>query len=86
MEITIPRTTYDRVNLTPENVVEVTKKKLQDMLYPGDYVTMKHNGKKDKTLWLAKDEDHYHGSVGTEYIREATEDEIILYKALCLIK
>jgi hypothetical protein len=66
-------------------VVEVTKKKLRDMLYPGEYLTARH-GRFDDALWLAKDEDSRHGSVGTEYLRKATEDEITIYKALCLIK
>ncbi len=86
MQITIQRTTYDKVNLTVENVVEVTKRKLIEMLHPGEYVTTKKDGKKDITLWLARDEDRRHGSVGTEYLHKATDDEIAIYKTLCLIK
>lgn len=86
MEISISETTYKKIELSEQNVLEVTRKKLRMMLHPGEYVTEKFNGKKDRTLWLAKDENHYHGSVGRDYIREATEDEITIYKALCLIK
>ena len=76
MEIRVSKTVYDKINLSEENVKEVTKAKLRSMLN-GQYIRYKN-----KEAWVCEDEDSYHGSIGTEYLRRATPLEVSIYEVI----
>jgi len=79
MEINITQSTTSKINLPDHTVYEITSKKLKQMLYPGQFLRRDDAGK----LIVKKDEDNWrHGSVSEDYVRDATELDIAIFKVL----
>lgn len=69
-----------QVDLTDEQVLQVTKAQLMRLVYPGEY--LRYDGKKGKAVLKQDDPNWRHGSVSEEYIRDATELDLAVFRVL----
>ncbi len=82
MDINFNRTVYEKLILPDTAVVEVTRRKLLQMVYPGEYLR-KEKGK----VVVKQDDPHWrHGSVSEDYVRDATDLDIAVFKVLQELK
>jgi hypothetical protein len=82
MKVLQYRSVYEEINLTEETVNEITIKRLQMLVSPGEYLRTE-NG---KTLLKQDDPGWRHGSVSEEVVREATELDIAVFKVLTVLR
>ena len=78
MKISIIESVEKKIHLSDHNIKDVTKRKLKSMLGGGEWLRVR-DGKKIVT----KDEDNWrHGSVSEDYVRDATELDLAIFKVL----
>lgn len=78
MQITIIEYAEKKVYLSEIQIKDITKQKLKSMLNGGEWLRTK-DGKKI----ITKDEDGWrHGSVSEDYVRDATELDLAIFKVL----
>ncbi len=71
----------EKINLSSENVIEITMTKLRKMVYPGEYL------KKDKGKFMVMNAvEHYHGSDSEEVVREATDTDLAIFKIIDILQ
>lgn len=82
MKIKISRTVYEEVDLSSHEVDTIVLKKIATMLGEGEYLREESIGKGKTTKLVVKqdDPDWRHGSVQENYVRDATELDIALFK------
>jgi hypothetical protein len=80
MQVTIYKP--EVVNLNNEQMKEVTICYLKTLVSPGEYL------REEKGITVLKQDDpwHRHGSISEEYVRDATEQDILIFKLLGLLK
>lgn len=81
MELTIHTTTSSKVHLTDQQVDEITIKRLRQLVHPGEY--LRDTG---QLVFLARDEEHHHGSVYSENVRAATTLDKAVFRVLDFLK
>lgn len=60
--------------LNNQDISEITKLKLRQMLLPGQYIR-----RLEDILWVTKDEDNWrHGSISEDKVRKATELDLAI--------
>lgn len=80
MKVTVE--TYRDIHLNDKQVEEISIAYLKQLVAPGEYLR-KSGGK----IWLKQDDpDWRHGSVSEETVREATEEDIAVFKVIALIQ
>lgn len=78
MEIKYTRRVYETIDLDDNQVKEITRKKLRALVALGEYLR-EEKGK----IILKQDEPHWrHGSISEDYVRDATELDIAVFKVL----
>lgn len=78
MEVRYDELITRSVTLTPKQVTDIAIERLL-ILAQGKYLSKNRDGR----WWVAKDEDNWrHGSVSTEYIREASELDLATFKVI----
>ena len=78
MEIKVNKTVREIINLNENEVNEIATKRLLQLVAPGEYLR-EEKGK----IILKQDEPHWrHGSVSEDYVRDATELDIAVFKVL----
>ncbi len=78
MKVRNTRMVYEDIDLNDQAVYDVTVKRLQQLLGNGEYLRTE-NG---KVVVKQDDPGWRHGSVGEEYVRDATELDIAIFKVL----
>jgi len=81
MEISHTEMTTKRIQLSNDTVDEVTRKRLLQLVYPGEYLRKEKDG-----VWLKQDDPHWrHGSVSEDVVRKATELDIAVFAVITAI-
>ena len=78
MDVSFNRTVYEKVSLPELAVLDVTIRKLRDMVYPGEFLRKE----KGKTVVKQDDPNWRHGSVSEDYVRDATELDLAIFRVL----
>jgi hypothetical protein len=78
MEVTIRETNFRKISLSDNEVTEITKNKLKELVYPGEYLRFE----KGKTVVKQNDPHHQHGSIDEDYVRDATDLDIAVFAML----
>lgn len=79
MEIQYTRRVSETITLTEEQVRSITRRKLLELVNPGEYLRTEKDGK----IVLKQDDPHWrHGSVSEVYVRDATALDIAIFKVL----
>lgn len=69
------------INITSEQMKEVTTKYLRSLVGGDTYLRCTDTG------WVIKeDDDHYHGSISEVYVRDATNDDRMIFAVLEILK
>lgn len=67
--------------LSDKDKIEAAFEVLKSIISPGEYLETKKDSKLNIELtWLCRDEDYYHGSPSTDYLRVATELDLAVFK------
>jgi 3-methyladenine DNA glycosylase/8-oxoguanine DNA glycosylase len=82
MKIKISHNVHQEVGLSDHLIDEIVLKKIDMMLGDGEYLREVPIGKGMKTKLVVKQDDPNwrHGSVSEEYVRDATDLDIALFK------
>lgn len=72
--------------LTDKAANEVAIKQLEQLVYPGEYLREVKEGKKTKLVLKQDDPDHRHGSISEEYVRDATDLDVAVFKVLTALR
>jgi hypothetical protein len=82
MKIKISHNVHQEVDLSDHLIDEIVLKKIDMMLGDGEYLREVPIGKGMKTKLVVKQDDPNwrHGSVSEEYVRDATDLDIALFK------
>ena len=78
MQIKHSRTVYETLDLSDYEVNEITRRRLKQLITPGEYLRLNSAGKR---VLMQDDPHHRHGSISEIYVRDATELDI----AVCLV-
>ena len=78
MKIEIEYFERKQIDLTEVQVLQVTKAQLMRLVYPGEY--LRYDG--NKAVLKQDDPNWRHGSVSEEYIRDATELDLAVFRVL----
>lgn len=82
MKITVYETIEKYINLNTKQMKEVTQAYLMSLVSPGEYLRTDHTGK----LVLKTDVHYRHGSIGEEYVRDATEFDIAVFDIISRLR
>ena len=84
MKVNVKRVSIEAIELSKENVKEVTRARLLQMIAPGEYLRYEpeHAGGKGRYVLKQDDPNWRHGSVHEEFVRVATELDIAVCKVL----
>lgn len=82
MEVTIVKTSVEKVNLTKRQCKDVAIEYMRSLLLPGQFLRI---DKASGRAFVMADEDHYHGSIGEIEIRDASDRDLIIWAALQLL-
>lgn len=78
MKVNVSRVSYEEIELSDANVIDITRRKLLEMVYPGEYLRTESG----KVVVKQDDPSWRHGSVHEEYCRDATEFDIAVFTVL----
>ncbi len=78
MDITIHKTVSEVVRISEEETKRITKAYLRSLVAPGEYLRT-NNGVVQ--VWM-DDPHHRHGSIDEVYVRQATERDVAVFRAL----
>ena len=73
---------YQEFELTDKAALEVAIKQLEQLVSPGEYIREVKVGKETKLVLKQDDPDHRHGSISEEYVRDATDLDVAVFKVL----
>lgn len=78
MKIRIRKDITEEVTLSDEQITQITRSKLWQLVHPGEFL------RKDKDRWIIKRDDPAwrHGSISEVFVREATELDRAVFKVL----
>lgn len=82
MKLTILKTVCQEVELSVDDMRDVTHQYLLRLVYPGEYLR-EISG---KVVVMQDDPQWRHGSVGEEYVRDATPTDIAAFTLLKILK
>jgi hypothetical protein len=82
MKVSQYRSVYEEIELTAETVNDITIKRLQMLVSPGEYL----REEKGKIVLKQDDPGWRHGSISEEVVREATELDIAVFKVLTALR
>ena len=82
MKVKIAKTVYEEINLSEGQIKDIIVKFLEQKISPGEYLR-EHKG---VTSLMQDDPEWRHGSVSEEFVRVATEEDLLIFKFLDYMK
>ena len=82
MKVSQWKEVYQEFELTDRAANDVAIEQLKQLVYPGEYLREEKVGKKTKLVLKQDDPNHRHGSISEDYVRDATELDVAVFKVL----
>ena len=81
MQLTVYETIPKNINLSKQQMKEVTIQYLKELVHPGEYIR-----EIDGDTYVMMDDDHYHGSISEIRVRPASDLDIQVFNMLTLLR